>query len=203
MSAVLTPSIYPDREYLKGLIGSILKDDPEYLKGLIKSLFKEEIRNIIHEVADEIIVREYEITKRLAGVEQVTGVANHELEGEKHKVTHEERLRALENKKIQQVNFLQSVTDYRTHFLVRHLETSVTANNFSEIFIDKKEFSHFMNNALPEEYRVTDGVNLRKIMRDVFLKAVAQYPEKVSLVKSNHGNKELRLVLKCNQVEPQ
>jgi hypothetical protein len=73
--------------------------DREYVKRLIISLYKEdsEIRDIIHEVVDEIIVKEHEITKRLAGVEQVTGVANHELEGEEHKVTFEERFGALEN----------------------------------------------------------------------------------------------------------
>jgi hypothetical protein len=174
----------------------------EQLKDFI--LTNSEIREALGLEIDLRLIKEHNLIQRVAGLEKTTGLVDYsDVDfSEERKPTLEERVTVLEDKKIKPVNSPQSVTEYRAHFLVEHL-TTVTANNFGEIVSDSKEFSHFMKNVLPEEYRVKEGTNLRKIKRDVFLKAVARYPDKVSLVPSDHGNKELRLVLKCNQVEPQ
>jgi hypothetical protein len=196
MSAVLiTPSI--PSQYTE------LFKNPQFIEELKDLIFtNSEIREALCLEIDLRLIKEHNLIQRVAGLEKTTGLVDYsDVDfSEEHKPTLEERVTVLEEKKIKQVNPPQSVTDYRAHFLLEHLESSVTMNRFGETVIDKKEFSHFVT-VLPEEYRVKDGASLRKIMRDVFLKAVARYPDKVSLSQNDHGNKELRLVLKCNQPE--
>jgi hypothetical protein len=158
------------------------------LKGFI--LNNSEFREALNLEIDLRLIKEHNLIQRVAELEKITGLVDYsDVDfSEKRKPTLEERLTELEKNKVKQVNSPQTVTEYRAHFLVEHL-TTVTANNFGEVVIDSKEFSHFMTDVLPEEYRINAGKNLRKIKRHVFKKVVARQPDKVSLDQCNHGNK--------------
>jgi hypothetical protein len=95
-----------------------------------------------------------------------------------------------------------TVTDIRTDFLIKHLETNEETPKLSSPFVNmelpfcnSKEFRYFVDNVLPETYRPKSLKNIRKLKKDLFENAVSRYGDLVQINKSFHGNKELRLVL--------
>jgi hypothetical protein len=89
-----------------------------------------------------------------------------------------------------------SVTEIRAILVVQYLEVSVKRNEFDEIAISTRDFRNFMINGVPEEFRLENFRNIRKVKRDVFKTATKLFKDKVFLIQSDEGNKELRLVLK-------
>ena len=195
MSAVQIPFIYLDKEYLKGLIGSVFKDDPDYLKGLIKSLYKEdsEIRDIIHAVADEIIVKEHEIPKRLAGVEQATGLADYELEGEEHKVTLVERVSKLEAHVLTEEPIQKTKMEKRAEFFMKVPPQGKFT--LAGLEIKSKDWRNWVK-TLPEELRAKSSQNIRKLKIDLFRLLKKLFPDRVYISKGKGRNGEWKLILK-------
>jgi hypothetical protein len=188
--------------FLKGFTITLLKEDQEY---------REYIRNFID---CSITTSELNILKRLSAVEQVLGLDDLE-EEEGHEPTIPEKIIKLEeqlekvtltvkpdilNREL--VNAPQSLTDLRTDFLIEHMETndlvpkiSTGFVNLEARYVDSKEFKYFVKHVLPPEYRPKSIKNLRKMKKDLFENARCRHGDKVSIDKSFHGNKELRLVI--------
>lgn len=217
----MIPTIFPDKEYLKGLIKSLLKE------GLLKELIEEdsEIREMVQAITSEYLITKSGVPQRLAAVEQVTGIEDYEDESEEHKITLVDRVAALEEEKTVLLalrtavdsefkNLPQSKTDYRADYLIKYMEQNGLKGEGDEIgkpdtgiprmysnvvkdyyiYIDTPEFRKFIDNFLPEKFLPKSKKNLRKIKSDVFRNAARRYPSKVWTHNLENGNHELRLL---------
>jgi hypothetical protein len=193
---------------LKGLL-----QDPELkeaMKTLMITLVKEdqEFRETVKGIVNEYYVQSG-TPNRLAVIDTKLGIDDFRglsaLEGKEEELTIPEQMSLLaeridtisiqENRTVTLGNSPQSVTDYRADFLIKHMKTSGRPSLFCSDFtvMDSKCFRYFVENVLPEEYRPASIKNLRKIKKDVFENAASRHKARID--PSNHGNKELRLLV--------
>lgn len=189
----------------------LLLKDPD-----VQPIFRMYIENIL-------ATSDLNILKRLSDVETALGLNNFGDFEEEHETTIPEKLSMLEekisnvtkivdpglvstgtikpelvNRKL--VNPPQSVTDIRADFLIEYMELNTEPipdpcfANLELLILDSKKFRFFIEKVLPEQYRPKHMKNLRKLKRDIFERAAERH-EKVMVDKSEHGNKELRLIV--------
>jgi len=179
---------------------------PDKVKQLLELLENEEVQSFLKIFIDgAIATSELQILKRLSAVESMIGFS--ELENDSP--TLPERIEKLEKEtetKTFDVTGLpempETITDIRTDFLIKHLETNEETPkmnspfvNIKFSFVNSKEFRFFVDNILPDKYKPKSLKNIRKLKKDIFENAVSRYKDLVSIDKSFHGNKELRLVM--------
>ena len=179
---------------------------PEKVKQLIELLENEEVQSFLKIFIDgAIATSELRILKRLSSVESILGLSD--LDNDTP--TLPERIDKLEKdaeKKTFDVTGLpempETITDIRTDFLIKHLETNEETPKISSPFANmelpfcnSKTFRYFVDNVLPEKYKPRSLKNIRKLKKDIFENAVSRYKDLVSIEKSFHGNRELRLVM--------
>jgi DNA integrity scanning protein DisA with diadenylate cyclase activity len=176
------------------------------------SLLKEpDIQSFLKEFIDAAIATsELNILKRITTIEEKLGIIEsealtipqklEEIESKVNTLTHDKKLN-LEDI-IQPDSIPQNVTDIRADFLIRHLQENEETPKLQSPFVNmklpfcnSKEFRFFVNNVLPEQYKPKSLKNIRKLKKDIFENAVQRYKDLVSIDKSFHGNKELRLVM--------
>lgn len=201
MSAVLNsiPATFSDKEYLKSLIKSLFKE------GLLKELILEdsEIRDIIREVAVDVLAVEYKIPKRLANVEHITGLVDYSdlLEESDQNPTIPEQINALteriavtESVKPEKHEPL-TVTEKRAEFFIK-LPPEAEILPTKEKAITSKSFRYWLKNTLPEELRPKTWQNIRKLKRDVYEKVEKLTGKALFMDKSSRGNRDLLLFMK-------
>jgi hypothetical protein len=180
---------------LKNVFITLLNEDKDFQES-VKTFFEY-----------SIATSELKILKRLAAVEQILGIEDY---GDTEAPTIPQKLTEIEDKVIalseEQKPNLElpeslptTVTDIRTDFLIKHLQESedipkVPSRGIELPFINSREFKAFISNILPEQLRPKSYKNLRKIKKDIFENAVERYSSVVTLDKSKHGNKEIRLI---------
>ncbi|HZK71992.1 MAG TPA: hypothetical protein VFD03_10840 [Clostridia bacterium] len=192
---------------LKGLL-----QDPELkeaMKTLMITLVKEdqEFRETVKGIVNEYYVQSG-TPNRLAVIDTKLGIDDFRglsaLEGKEEELTIPEQMSLLaeridtisqEDRTVTLGNSPQSVTDYRADFLIKHMKTSGRPSPLCSDFtvMDSIGFRYFVENVLPEEYRPASMKNLRKIKKDVFENAASRHKARID--PSNHGNKELRLMI--------
>jgi hypothetical protein len=177
---------------------------------LIALLKDPQVQSFLKVIVDNAIATsELRILKRLAAVEQILGLEDYGLD-ETRAPTLPQKLTEIENKVIaltkEQKPNLElpkslptMVTDLRTDFLIKHLQQSediprVSSRGIELPFVNSREFKAFVFNILPDQLRPKNYKNLRKIKKDIFENAVERYSDKVIIDKSQHGNKEIRLI---------
>jgi len=211
MSAVLTPSIIPDQEYLKGLIRSVLREEPELVKSVIredKELLKSSFIELLEEDKEfkeyvrgfidcSITMSEHNVLKRLAEVEKATGQRDYSDFEEEHKPTIQEQINVLaekiENKPTEPLILPKTTAEKRTvAFVEKFLQKPHSPTGV--IQADDKEIKEIIN-GLPEELRSKDK-NERKVKERIINKAKELYPGIIEIRKSPHGRHETSVYVK-------
>jgi hypothetical protein len=193
-------NLFEDPDFSKAIKGYnlyLLKEDKEY-RAEVKTYFEE-----------CLITSELRPVQRLSTAETLLGINDFSDFEDDHEPTIPNRLEKLEReteKKVFNITDLpampETITDIRTDFLIKHLETNEETpkipspfDNMELPFCNSKEFRYFVDNVLPGKYKPRSLKNIRKLKKDIFENAVARYKDLVSIEKSFHGNRELRLVM--------
>jgi hypothetical protein len=207
-----TPSI-PSFDMLKQAVRAILIEEKELLKPIIVSLLNDD-ETFRRQVASYITP---ELANRVLLLEEKLEVQDRYLLDD-DAVTIPEEIGCLKrnvdniNAQLKGVTIPESLyksldalptceTDVRADLLVKYIESTTdlpkVLDGISEItsyYINSRAFKHFVEDVLPEQYRPKSTKNLRKLKKDVFETAALRHPRKVTIDKSGHGRKELRLV---------
>ena len=95
-----------------------------------------------------------------------------------------------------------TITDIRTDHLVEYIESDPDIPeadsgfvNMTLKYMNSLVFKKFVTKVLPEQLRPKTLKNLRKLKKDLFENAATRYKSKAFINKSDHGNKEIRLVI--------
>ena len=176
----------------------------EFIEQIIPDL-EEKITIIIENV---LLTSDLKLVKRIANLENVTGLTDYSDFEEDHEPTIPDRIEALEQRAVlapekpieeEKVNSPispETTLDLKACEVVKYLKEEVKHNDFGEIVLDKKELSDFMTTKIPVDLRVKNVT--RQLKADVFERAAKLFPNVVYIKTSPSGNKTKSLALKTS-----
>jgi len=179
---------------------------PEPVQTLIELLQNQEVQAFLKLFIDNsIATSELKILKRLADIEKALGLNGFSDFEEEHEQTIPEQLSLLAERIDNLTESVEksivspkTVTETRASLLVDHMKRIKPAAE-GEVFLSHYGIVSFLKHEIQEEYRADKVKNIRQVKKEVLEKARELYSDRVSLSKSEHGRREVRIVLRPSE----